>query len=155
MSCSPAAGCSFFNHCQLCPWGATLSVCLLWSQYVAVSMRWCWMRRALSQQHSSADSQRSLTSACEGVGRGRCPFGERQCGLLSCMPGNALWRPAEERIITKMFHSWRHGVKKIQSVKPTLASLLATGLTGNWTSVAFNMVFSWRMSCWDWLWPKG
>lgn len=31
----------------------------------------------------------------------------------------------------------------------TLASLLDTGLTGNCTSVAFSMVFSWRMSCCD------
>lgn len=37
----------------------------------------------------------------------------------------------------------------------TLASLLETGLTGNWTSVAFSIVFSCRMSCCDWLWPKG
>lgn len=29
----------------------------------------------------------------------------------------------------------------------TLASLLTTGFTGNWTSVAFSIVFSWRMSC--------
>lgn len=37
----------------------------------------------------------------------------------------------------------------------TLASLLETGLTGNWTSVAFSIVFSCRMSCCDWLWPNG
>lgn len=37
----------------------------------------------------------------------------------------------------------------------TLASGVTTGLGGNWTSVAFRMVFSCKMSCWDWLWPKG
>lgn len=37
----------------------------------------------------------------------------------------------------------------------TLASVLACGLAGNWTSVALRMVFSWRISCWDWLWPNG
>lgn len=40
-------------------------------------------------------------------------------------------------------------------VKVTLASLLTTGLTGNWTSVAFNIVFSCKISCCDWLWPNG
>ena len=33
----------------------------------------------------------------------------------------------------------------------TLASVLAWGFAGNWTSVALRIVFSWRMSCWDWL----
>lgn len=37
----------------------------------------------------------------------------------------------------------------------TLASVLACGLAGNWTSVALRMVFSWRISCCDWLWPNG
>lgn len=38
---------------------------------------------------------------------------------------------------------------------PTLASWLTWGLFGNWTSVAFRMVFSSKMAAWDKLWPKG
>lgn len=37
----------------------------------------------------------------------------------------------------------------------TFASVVTTGLGGNCTSVAFSMVFSWRISCCDWLWPNG
>lgn len=37
----------------------------------------------------------------------------------------------------------------------TFASGVTTGFGGNCTSVAFRIVFSWRISCCDWLWPKG
>ena len=39
--------------------------------------------------------------------------------------------------------------------KLTFASGVTTGFGGNCTSVALRIVFSCRMSCWDWLWPKG
>lgn len=48
---------------------------------------------------------------------------------------------------------WKCKAKKHEC--NTLASGVTTGLGGNWTSVAFRMVFSCKMSCWDWLWPKG
>lgn len=51
---------------------------------------------------------------------------------------------------------WAQNFQNFQCFfKPTLASLLDTGLAGNCTSVALRMVFSWSMSCWDWLWPNG
>lgn len=37
----------------------------------------------------------------------------------------------------------------------TFASGVTTGFGGNCTSVALRIVFSCRISCWDWLWPKG
>ena len=36
-----------------------------------------------------------------------------------------------------------------------LASADTVGLLGNWTSVAFKIMFSSRIVAWDWLWPNG
>lgn len=54
-------------------------------------------------------------------------------------------------------NKWQKGEGRTERKKTssTLASGVTTGLGGNCTSVAFSMVFSCRMSCWDWLWPKG
>lgn len=41
------------------------------------------------------------------------------------------------------------------NITHTLASLETVGLLGNWTSVAFKIVFSSRIVAWDWLCPNG
>lgn len=85
---------------------ATWSVCCSVVKFKAISMRWYWRRLVLSQLRSSADFQRSSTSACEGAGRGRFPAGEHRSGPPSCTPGTALWRPAGGGTLSVKFPSW-------------------------------------------------
>ena len=41
------------------------------------------------------------------------------------------------------------------AIEPTFASLLAAGLAGKSTSLAFRMVLFSKMAAWVWLWPNG
>lgn len=127
------------------------------SQFKIVNMRCCWRRLDLRPQHSFADFQRSLISGCEGASRGHFPAGERRSGPPSCMPGTAVWKPESWRMYSKLtsHNVWWYLRQQPCASSATFASLLETGFTGNWTSVALSMVFSCRISCCDWLWPKG
>lgn len=151
----PAAGSTFFQECQLCLWRATSSVCLLFSYDTKLLIwddtRWC------KSWASSTHLQ---------ISRGARPPHVREqvrvfCNLVNI---NAVLLPVRQTTPYEGLERKRIIFSHVYYLKcfymdfygeHTFASLLATGLTGNWTSVAFNMVFSCRMSCCDWLWPKG
>lgn len=132
------------------------------SQFRSPCFRWRYCCSSWMWREGQAPGVRCCPELFEhgALGRGRWPAAAHPCGLPCDKPGNVEWRPATE--LAQQAHQNVYSAGDLILLgrsavyqKHTFASVVTVGLGGKCTSVAFKMVFSWRISCCDRLWPNG